>query len=204
MKIVQTDLDGNEIKVFNSKQDIKKELKITQYILDRCIKENRPHNGFRFKLQNESDGETDKRINRYTIDGKYIDTFEKVSVASKILDICKDSIYQTISGRTKEAGNFQWKYVRDYEIGVNIDKYERMNRAKEVNSYTSDGKYLKTYKSAYSASRDLKISDSIVTASIVNNGLSEGYMFRLASEYEPNIDIEPYSRENIYFKDKIK
>lgn len=55
----------------------------------------------------------------------------------------------------------------------------------------------------HDASKILGIKSSGVSQSCKKLGLCEGYMFRLASDYEKGVNIEPYKKENIYFKDKL-
>lgn len=48
-------------------------------------------------------------VNQYSIDGKYIKTFESSCIASRELGIGQSSIWSCVHGKYKTAGGFIWK-----------------------------------------------------------------------------------------------
>jgi group I intron endonuclease len=54
-----------------------------------------------------------KRIDKYTKDGKFIQTYVSISEAARNVNICKTSIMQALKGATKSSAGFVWKYHID-------------------------------------------------------------------------------------------
>lgn len=81
-------------------------------------------------------------IHQYSLDGKYIASYENMAKAKKILGI-KSNIYRAIKlGRT--AGNFQWTFEKFPEIAPIKPK---SGRARRIGKYDKDGNLIAEYKS---------------------------------------------------------
>lgn len=52
-----------------------------------------------------------KKVNQYTIDGKFIKTFNSMDEASKEYDVTRQNIYANCSGKRKTACGFIWRYA---------------------------------------------------------------------------------------------
>jgi hypothetical protein len=51
-----------------------------------------------------------KPVDQYSLDGKYIQTFESVTKASESVQLHQSSISLAISGKSKTSGGFIWKF----------------------------------------------------------------------------------------------
>lgn len=60
---------------------------------------------------------------QFTIDGILIKKFSSISEASRITAINTKSIRDTVKGRQKTAGNFQWRYEYFSDITINNGEY---------------------------------------------------------------------------------
>lgn len=52
-----------------------------------------------------------KKVNQYTIDGKFIKTFSSMNEASKEYNVTRQNIYANCSGKRKTACGFIWRYA---------------------------------------------------------------------------------------------
>ncbi len=76
------------------------------------IREKFDRHGLKYKKSHHRNGnpKTKKSIEQYSLDGKYIQTFESLLKASESLNIKVCSISLAASGKTKTSGGFIWKY----------------------------------------------------------------------------------------------
>ena len=202
-RIVQTDIDENEIHIFGSKAEACSELGISMKPINKCIN-NPDHSfkGWKFRLENPEDLNREKKdlqINKYELDGTYIETFKNIKEVNRVTGIQTSSITMVCQGRHRfKAGGFMWKYNRNVPMGENIKPIEESLKPIDVHCYDLDGKYIRTYKSMSFASSELGITCSCVSQSCRKISRAENYMFRFASDYEPNVNIEPYDTEIVY------
>lgn len=120
--ILQYDLDGNFIKEWESAVDAGKTLGISHSNITRCCKKNNiTTKGFLWKYK---DGEIKNKIEKYikpenhskkaiiqlTKEGNKIKEYKSLSEAKKILGISVTNISNCLSGVSKTAGGFKWKY----------------------------------------------------------------------------------------------
>jgi hypothetical protein len=68
--------------------------------------------GLKYKRMNSRHGnpKAKKPVDQYSLDGKYIQTFESITKAAENAKLHQSSISQAISGKTKSSGGFIWKY----------------------------------------------------------------------------------------------
>lgn len=66
-----------------------------------------------------------KEISQYTIEGKFIRTWPSVSDAERALGL--NSISNCLLGKTKYAGNFQWKYYNGSEEDIEATQMKEKN-----------------------------------------------------------------------------
>ena len=78
-----------------------------------------------------------KRVNRYDLKGKYIDTFEGLKKAAFLISEDKKNIKEikrntsgisTACKHRKKYGGYQWRYADDIEIGIDIEPYKTKER----------------------------------------------------------------------------
>lgn len=120
--VLQYDLDGNFIKEWESAVDAGKELKISYSDINRsCKKENLTTAGFQWRYKN---GDIKNQINKYfkpesvsnkaviqlTKNGEEIIQYKSLSEVKQILGISVTNLCNCLTGRSKTAGGFKWKY----------------------------------------------------------------------------------------------
>lgn len=99
--------------------------------------------GGRFTIYNN----LKKEIAQYTLDGKFIRTWESITEAEETLGLT--SISQCIQGKSKYCGNFQWKlYTNENNIEAVASK------EKTIYQFDLQGNLLKVWKSASEASKE--------------------------------------------------
>ena len=65
------------------------------------------------ELENES---KKIKIQQFTLDNKYVETFESISLAEKITGIHKGNIAKVVRGESKSAGGYIWRKYYDTEF----------------------------------------------------------------------------------------
>lgn len=119
--VLQYDLDGKFIKEWASAVDAGKELKTHHSDITRsCKKENLTSIGFMWKYKENNIktkikpyvkvSASNKAVVRLTKDDKEIDEFKSLSDVKRILGISVTNICNCLTGRSKTAGGFKWKY----------------------------------------------------------------------------------------------
>ncbi len=107
-----------------------------------------------------------KEIAQYTIDGKFIRTWDSITEAEQMLNI--PNISQNLIGVSKYSGNFQWKYYS----GDTSDIEPVQLKEKTVYQFDLSGNLIKVWKSTSEASLQFANSDSARVA-INNNCLNK-------------------------------
>lgn len=87
-----------------------------------------------------------KEIAQYTIDGKFIRTWDSITEAEEALGLT--SISQCLIGKSKYCGDFQWKYYEGNESDIEAIQ----TKEKTVYQFDLQGNLLKVWKSASLAS----------------------------------------------------
>ena len=110
-------------------------------------------------------------IAQYTIDGKFIRTWDSITEASEMLNI--PNISQNLVGISKYSGNFQWKYF--YGDTSNIPPVEI--KEKKVYQFDLQGNLIKVWKSVTEASLQFENQNSARTAisNNCNNKVNKAY-----------------------------
>lgn len=112
-------------------------------------------------------GENNKKeIAQYTIDGIFIRTWSSINEAENLLNI--SNISQNLTGKSKYAGNFQWKYYNGDTSNIPPVK----KKEKKVYQFDLQGNLLKVWKSVSEASKQFENSHSARVA-INNNCLNK-------------------------------
>lgn len=117
-------------------------------------------------------GENNKKvISQYTISGKFIRTWSSIKEAEEALNI--QTISQNLIGKSKYAGNFQWKYYDGTEKDIPaVEKKE-----KTVYQFDLQGNLIKVWKSASEAAKQFENIESARTAinNNCNNKVNKAY-----------------------------
>jgi hypothetical protein len=69
--------------------------------------------GMKFPEKSGANHFNAKEITQLTKDGKIINKYETIASASKITNIIRSAIDNCLSGRSKTAGNYVWKYAKE-------------------------------------------------------------------------------------------
>lgn len=90
-------------------------------------------------------GGISKKVNQYTLDGKYIKTYNNCSEAGRTIGVSGSAISNAIHRKTT-SGNYLWEY---YDGNINdIQKYvKKMIHCKKVEQYSLNGILIATYNS---------------------------------------------------------
>lgn len=107
------------------------------------------------------------RVNQYDKLGKYIQTFDSITDAIKVLGVKNGSpISQVCRKRKRTAYGFQWRYTDEFDMGVNIYKVQEnrgKNSCKSVMQFDINGKYINTYESIVEAEKITRANASAIT-----------------------------------------
>lgn len=89
-------------------------------------------------------------IHQYDLNGQYIQSFESIALATKILKGTK-SLNITRAIKTQgQAGGFMWSYDKVEQLPI----YKKVNKPRRVGQYTLDGQLVKVYESIRECKRD--------------------------------------------------
>lgn len=123
-----------------------------------------------------------KPIAQYTIDGKFIKSWESISEAQLHLNLT--SISNALLGVTRYAGNWQWRYYN----GDDSDIESTTTKEKSVYQFDLQGNLIKCWKSASEASKTFKNPGSVRVA--IGNCCTErvnqayGYFWSFKPKFE--------------------
>ena len=141
------------------------------------------------------------KVDQYTTDGVFIATFDSIRLAQQMIGYENgNAIIECCHGRCMVAYGYVWRHH-----GEPFDKYDiRPNNygRKEVDCYSLDGKFIKTYKSMGIASKELGHIDKNgkgLTSKICNccNGLRNiayGYVWRYKGDSFDKYKTKPKSK----------
>lgn len=121
-----------------------------------------------------------KKVYQFSLEGKYINTFNSISEAGRITNINPSAIGLAIRNKTYYSGGYFWNYTKNI-----IPK--RKNHWKKVYMFDLKGKYIKSFESSYEAARYIKfITNSNISVeniggriktSILKNQTTYKYVF---------------------------
>jgi hypothetical protein len=109
-------------------------------------------------VQNKGrDNPTSKPVRQYSLNGEFIMDFDSLTDAGKKLGITTFTIGQAAVGKYKQAGGYQWRFIKD-----NIPKLpsigKKGNGEKAVMQFTKDGRFIAEFESMNEAYRKTGIS----------------------------------------------
>lgn len=95
-----------------------------------------------------------KKIAQYSIDGKFIRTWDSITEAEETLGL--NSIYAALVGISKYCGEYQWRYYEE-----NTDDIEKTTtKERKVYQFDLQGNLLKVWKTAVEASKEFENPNS--------------------------------------------
>lgn len=118
-RILQYDLAGNLIKIWDNSIAVKKELGWN--VKHCCEGTARTSRGYQWRYENDPIPVSvivkphimNKRVEQYSLSGKFIMSFETTKKASAHTGVSTSAIQSCASHRNKTAGGFIWKYADD-------------------------------------------------------------------------------------------
>lgn len=141
-----------------------------------------------------------KCIAQYSLDGKFIRTWDSIKEAQETLGLT--SISENLTGVSKYCGDFQWKYYTDES---DIDPV--IKKEKTVYQFDLKGNLLKVWKSATEASKEFKNPISAKTAihNVCKNITRQAYGYYWSFkckfeyvEYSPTKAVAKYTHDGIF------
>ena len=124
-----------------------------------------------------------KKIDKYTLDGKYIATYNSAKEAQESVNATNShSIVGVCNGKLTKAYNYIWRYAGDpYDKFQNfIDlKNNNFSYGKPVDMYSKDKKFIKTFNSMIDAAKEIDSTNTNICCCCLGKTKSvKGYIFR--------------------------
>ena len=158
-KIVQMDIEGNVIKIWNSIKDAEIELNI------RYHKKNKLCGGYQWQLYEEwlenpkgsvcHKHNITSTVKQYDLQGELLNEWDSPKIASKETNTNYSALVSCLNGKNKTAGGFLWSYT--YKVNTNIAPNRNRCR-KTVRQLTLDRTFIKEWSSIQEASENLNIN----------------------------------------------
>ena len=122
-----------------------------------------------------------KKINQYSLDGKFIKTWDSIASVEERLKIACGSIVKCCKNQLKSAGNYVWRYYNG--DNSNISPIHRSTNAKSVVQYSINGELVKEFSSI----KEAQIFTGILRSEICSCckyrvKTAGGYVWRYAGE----------------------
>jgi group I intron endonuclease len=188
-KVLQYDLEGNLLKVWENTTQIKNELGL-KTITASCNNKTKTLYGFIWRYSTEDkipikiDSPTyyehTKNVLQYSSDGKFIKEWFRTYDITKELKLSFKLISRVCLGQRKTYAGFIWKYKEndDYPLQLDMTINGRKDVIKKVEQYDLDGKFIKTWDSINSAQKTLKCG-GIFSALKKGKNISCGFVWKL-------------------------
>jgi very-short-patch-repair endonuclease len=137
---------------------------------------------------------SEKSVNQYTLDGKFVKTYKSITIASQETEITDTNISTVCTGNSnqKTAGKYLWRYNTGDTNDIKPFFHESI---KAVAQYSLEGDLIKIYKSIAFASRELDIFQGRAEISKACNGIlasSNNFMWRFVNGDDVIEKIDPY------------
>lgn len=165
-KIVQLDLDGNFIKYWECMTYVQDELGILiSDICSVCNNQKKSASGYMWMYFEDYNKNKDNikpyylqaypktKVVQLSLDGKYIETFDSVGIASDCTNSQSSDIYSCILGNKKTCNNYLWIKESDYDINKSYFKEYSRSSSKEILMFDLKGNLINEFKSLSEASK---------------------------------------------------
>lgn len=160
------------IQVFPDTEDGKKQAYAleAEIVNDEFIKSSKTYNLTKGGVITMSES-NQVEIAQYTLDGKFIRTWESIKQAQESLNL--SAIYNAVNGRSKYCGDFQWKYYNGDESDIEAVTPKQ----KSVYQFDLQGNLLKCWKSVSEASKQFDNHQAAITAicNVCNSKANQAY-----------------------------
>ena len=173
-QVIQYDLNGNFIQIFNSAAEAAKTIDIdVSYIRLVCNPNtaNKSAGGFQWRyyiknypLQIEAisgkSGRVGQPVNQYDLKGNYLNTFSSIQNAAQVTKQTARNITFACEKKQKRAGMFQWRYATDIDLPTNLIA-ERLlkycNPYIAIEQLNKQGELINTWNSVIDAAETLEL-----------------------------------------------
>jgi hypothetical protein len=163
----------------------------------RYATSSRIYENFRTKIhfiQSKERFNNRKQVEQYTLQGKYIKTFNSPTEASMELNISRGGIESCAREESKSSGGFNWKYTDSEKVirevkhikagrkpgsvswnkGIKYLPGSQNKKYKKVEQYTKEGVFIKEYERIDLASKINNISRSSIENCCLNKSKTAG------------------------------
>lgn len=132
-------------------------------------------------------------INQYSLDGTYIQSFQSIIDADRILKISSSDIVQVCKGKRSHAGGYLWRYSSEVPAKENIVPLEDINyKIRPVSQYTLQGKLLRTYNSITEAAEINNFKPSTICQNCSKRlKTAYGYIWAYKEDKIDSIKVKP-------------
>jgi hypothetical protein len=164
-KVEQYALDGTYLKTFDSLSLAAKEINGASGNIGKCcIGKRKSVGGYiwkyvegnsKDKIIKPYDVKPVKKINQYSLEGKYIKTWDSTSQASQESNLSIKAIPLCARGISRTSGGFMWRYSADVKGESDIPSVDYNKSKRKVEQYALDGTYLKTFDSLSFAAKEI-------------------------------------------------
>lgn len=127
-----------------------------------------------------------RKINQYTLDGKFIRSYDRVIDAENENNYKKLSIYNCCKGTQRQAYNFQWRYANEVNGIEDIKPIDMTQKRfkRRVLQFSRDNVHLKTFESVKDAATFIDVTGSNMSEAIKLQRPCRGYIWRYEQESE--------------------
>lgn len=125
-KVVQYDLNGNVIKIYDSIIQASKATNTNHGAISRCCEGyEKSANGFQWQhykgiqMLDPISAKTSKKgkaVGQYSLDGTLINIYISAAEASRSTNICVTSIRQCCHNKYSTAGKYIWKFINEDKV----------------------------------------------------------------------------------------
>ena len=103
-----------------------------------------------------------RKVNQYTLEGKFIQTFNSAREAKRVLDKKGIAITGCCLGTHPTAGGFYWRYFEGNTSDIFIEpfikaEYIKKEKTRAIAQYSLSGDFIKSYSSMVEAHRETAI-----------------------------------------------
>lgn len=171
------DSDGTFINEFNTAKECIEFLQTNSANLSRAVKSKIKVNGYFItteKLDNYQVlvSKSSEKLNRYSISGEYIDSFNTISEAKQKLGLKLSSISTAIK-MNRTCNGYRW--TRSNNPSKFIEVTNNINTPRKVEMYDKNGVFIKTFDTVSQADKEYPGCRSVLKGS---SKTSHGYIFK--------------------------
>jgi len=188
--VVRFHRDGRYISEYSSLIEASKKTGVPNSIISSCALRNIPTAGgfqwrywddpaFKHGIQDIPPVKKAKPVLHFDLMGKFIAQYPSVAKAATAFGLSVQSILDCLNGRTRFAGNFQWRLKEDpiFHKGiVNIEPVKKINpyNFTPVLQFSPEGKFIRQYPDIKEAAKAVGISLSTLRWCLGGKALTAG------------------------------